>query len=405
MKLLFISHRLPYPPNKGDKIRSFNILRHLSESCEIFLATHADDPEDVKHLPALRSITRELRCGLINSRLAKLRGGLKLLAQSQPISVSYFYLREVQKWIDDLLDRVDIDAIYCYSSPTAEYIFRSRHYRGKMRNVRRIMDLIDVDSYKWSQYAERTGGPMRIVYGLEAKRLREYERRIADEFDRLLLVSETENALFMKQTPTSKSMALSNGVDLDFFSPSSLSPAQASDDAPVLVFTGAMDYWPNVEGAEWFARNVLPRVQVVYPGAVFYIVGSRPTSAIQRLARECCGVHVTGYVEDIRPFIASANLCVIPLRIARGIQNKVLEAMAMGKAAVCTPQALEGIGAECGREVMAANDANAFASIILELLKDNSRCESIGREARAFVENKYSWSRSLASLNSFLASA
>jgi sugar transferase (PEP-CTERM/EpsH1 system associated) len=394
---------MPYPPNKGDKIRSYNILRHLSQSHEVYLASHIDEPDDLQYLPTLKPMVRELHCDVIQRVPKKLLSSLALL-RSKPISVSYFYSRKVQKWIDALLDRVDIDAVFCFSSPSAEYLFRSRHYNGKLKQMRRVMDFIDVDSYKWRQYAERSKGPMKLIYGLEANFLQQYENRIADEFDRLLLVSESENSLFTRHVPTSKSGAMCNGVDLDFFSPAFCSPPENGRD-PMLVFTGVMDYWPNVDAVDWFARNVLPRIQAAFPNAVFCIVGSRPSPSVQRLAKDFPGVQVTGYVEDIRTYIAAADACVIPLRIARGIQNKVLEAMAMGKPVICTSQALEGIDAAPGQDVMVADDPEAFSNAVIHLLKDKPCCEQMGRQARIFVESKFSWQSNLAPLDVMLQSA
>ncbi len=401
--MLFVSHRMPYPPNKGDKIRSYNLLRYVSRSHEVYLASHFDDPADSRYLPILSSMTKKMHCEPIQRTSKKLCSAFGLL-QSIPISVSYFYSRKVQAWIDSLLDQVDVECIFCSSSPTAEYLFRSRHYDGKLKRVLKIMDLVDVDSYKWRQYAERSKGPMKWVYAKEGQYLQQYERRIADEFDHLLLVTQSENLLFKSFVPTTKSLAIMNGVDLEFFTPS-FAPPPVNGCGPTLVFTGAMDYWPNIDAVDWFARDIFAKIRSVFPNALFRIVGSHPSPSVQRLAADCPGVEVTGWVDDIRPYIATADVCVIPLRVARGIQNKVLEAMAMGRPVVCTSQALEGIKATPGRDLLVADDADALSSAVLRLLRDAPASVRMARRARIFVETEYSWESNLQPLRAMMQQA
>ncbi len=396
MRILFISHRIPYPPDKGDKIRSYNILRHLLQDHDVCLAFMVDDKKDIKHLEVLSSMVTKLCWDTVRPFSGKLLSSIAFL-RSEPISVSYFYSKKIQEWVDTLFGGSEIDAVLCSSSPTAEYLFRSRYYKSKLRQLPRIIDLIDVDSHKWEQYAERSKGFMRGVYSLEARYLRKYEERIAGEFDRVLLAGENERALFLKRVSAVNTDAIVNGVDQEYFSNSF--PLKMAKNGPVLAFAGAMDYYPNVEGAEWFVRNVFGRIQAVFPDVTFYIVGNRPTSSIRLMAQRYRGVKVTGYVEDIRPYIAGADVCVVPLNIARGIQNKVLEAMSMGKALVCTPQALEGIHAEPGKEVITAGDADAFAGAVIQLLGDKKRTRELGTRARAYIEAHFSWKNNLALLD------
>ncbi len=396
MNVLFISHRFPYPPNKGDKIRSFHILKHLAERHEVYVATLMDEPEDAHHAPTLASFVKELHYDTIRPKTKKICSSLALL-RKKPISVAYFYSRELQRRVDDLLDRVPMDAVFCFSSPTAEYVFRSRHQAGKMRGLHRIMDLVDVDSLKWEQYAQKNHGPMRPVYALESKYLHQFENRIAEEFHHVLLVSESERALFSQRVAAAQSHAVSNGVDLEYFSPKA--PSDSSRNGPRLTFTGVMDYWPNVEGVEWFLREVFPRLQSVLPHITFFIVGRRPAPSLRRLAENIPGVRVTGYVEDVRTYMADADVCIAPLRVARGIQNKVLEAMAMGKPVVCTPEALEGIQAVPERDAIQADGASGFAEAILQLLKDPVRRRNVGASARSFVEENFSWQKNLTALD------
>ncbi|GKT11011.1 TIGR03087 family PEP-CTERM/XrtA system glycosyltransferase [Desulforhabdus sp. TSK] len=400
MNILFIAHRMPYPPNKGDKIRSYHILRHLALRHAVYLATLIDDSNDLQHVQSLSSLVNQLSLDVIHPAVKRLLSSLALL-QYKPISAAYFYSRKLQAWIDNLLDTVDMDLVFCSSSPTAEYLFRSRHNNGKLKRSCRIMDLMDVDSCKWRQYAERATGPMQIIYRLEAKALLRYEERIAGEFERLLLVSEAEKALFTQHITVPHAQTMNNGVDLEYFSPSLRSSLKTS--SPTLVFTGAMDYWPNVEGVEWFSHNVLPRIQTIFPKVTFYVVGRNPAASLRKLAGKNPGVKVTGYVKDVRDYLAPADLCVAPLRIARGIQNKVLEAMAMAKAVVCTPEALEGIDAHPGEHVIEAGDAPSFADAVVDLLGNKARAAELGRQARLFVEEHFSWPRNLSLLDDMLS--
>ena len=401
MKILFLAHRIPFPPNKGDKIRSFNILQYLAARHEVHLACLIDDAADLQFVHPLESIARSVVFDRLNPRAGKLLALAGMLG-SRSITVSYFHSSRLQKQVDEIIASRRIDAIFCSCSPMAEYVFRSRHARGALRAATRIMDLIDVDSLKWTQYAERSPAWKAWIYRYEARRLAEYEARIAREYQRVLLVSEDEKQRFPGAAGISNLLAVSNGVDLDFFS-----RAHAGAHAPAtnaLVFTGVMDYWPNVEGMQWFVESVLPLIRARVPEVKLFIVGNRPVPEVRRLG-DVPGVTVTGFVEDVRDYLGPAALCIVPLRIARGVQNKVLEAMAMGKAVVSTPQALEGLRAEPGRDILVAENAEAFAAAVLRLLQAPDETARMGRNARACVETHYSWAENLRPLDDLLPAA
>lgn len=398
MRILLLTHRLPYPPNKGDKIRTFNVLDYLSRRHEVFLACPIDDVADLPYVAEL-----ERRCaGVLASRIdgrSRAAAGLRALATGSAISVRHFHSRELQVRIDGLLDSEQMDAVFCFSSPMAEYVFRSRHASGKLSRALRLMDFIDVDSYKWRQYAERTAIPLRWVYSYEARRLAAYERRISREFNHLFLVSAQERHYMPAGARLDHLQPLPNGVDLAYFAPQ---PGEMSVGQPRIVFTGVMDYWPNVQAVQWFADAVLPRIRAAVPGATFVIVGSKPTDDVRRLA-ERPGIEVTGFVDDVRQYLANAALCVVPLKIARGVQNKVLEAMAMGKAVVCTSQSLEGIRARNGADVVVADEEADFADQVVRLLRSPADAAVLGANARRCVEQGYSWDANLRPLDALLA--
>ncbi|MEO8062843.1 MAG: TIGR03087 family PEP-CTERM/XrtA system glycosyltransferase [Pseudomonadota bacterium] len=400
MRILLLTHRLPYPPNKGDKIRTFNVLEYLAKRHEVFLACPVDDPADLAYVPEMERRCARVFTARIDGR-SKALSGLGALLTGASITVRHFHSADLQRRIDEFLDTHDIDAIFCFSSATAEYFFRSRHRTGKLARARRLMDLIDVDSYKWRQYVERTSAPKSWVYSYEAARLADYERRIAGAFDHLFLVSAQEREYMPAGARLDHLQALSNGVDLEYFSPHGAPRALERGGAPTLVFTGVMDYWPNVQGVQWFADEVLPLIRAKLPEVRFIIVGSKPTEAVLKL-RARPGIEVTGFVDDVRVYVSAAALCVVPLKIARGLQNKVLEAMAMGKTVVCTSQSLEGIRARDGVEVVVAEEAPEFAAQVVSLLGQPERAGEIGRQARRCMERGYSWEANLRQLDVLL---
>jgi sugar transferase (PEP-CTERM/EpsH1 system associated) len=399
--LLMIAHRLPYPPNKGDKIRAFHVMTHLAAQHDVRLACLIDDADDLRHVEALSAKVADLAFERIDGRMRRLLS-TRSLVMGRSVTVTHFHRASLQRRIDEWIDQQPVDGVMCSSSASAEYLFRSRHWGGALRQATKVMDLIDVDSTKWSQYAETAAPPMSWVYRHEAETLGRYEQRIVRAFDRTFLVSPAEARLLGDSSDEGKVGAFANGVDLSFFTPTHAPRGNAAGQGPLIVFTGVMDYRPNIEGVEWFAREVFPGIRTRMPDARFAIVGSRPVQAVQALAEQP-GVIVTGFVEDVRDWLARASVCVAPLLIARGIQNKVLEAMAMGRAVVATPQAFEGVEAQAGRDVLVAGSPAEFAQTVLALLADKPRAEAIGRNARECMEQRYRWASNLAVLDEVFA--
>jgi sugar transferase (PEP-CTERM/EpsH1 system associated) len=394
--LLLLIHRIPYPPNKGDKIRSYHLLKHLSRHYRVHLATFVDDPDDWQYVPHVQALCASSHFARMNPLLARARS-LGALLKNRSLSLEYYRDAGLARWVDDTLAAHDVKRVLVFCSPMAQY---AEHHRG----ARRVIDFCDIDSEKWRQYAEQKSFPMNLVYRYEAKQLLRYERQVARDYDASLFVSAPEAELFRRLAPESgpKIGHFSNGVDTEYFSPERPyeNPFAAGERA--LVFTGAMDYWPNIDAVKWFAAEVFPTVRRRFPDARFYIVGSRPAPAVQALAQQP-GVVVTGTVPDVRPWIAHAAAAVAPLRIARGVQNKVLEAMAMATPVVVSPQALEGIDAVPGSELVLAEDAAAFAAACAALLDgQDGAIEAIGRAARDKVQRRYSWSSNLACIGESL---
>jgi sugar transferase (PEP-CTERM/EpsH1 system associated) len=258
-----------------------------------------------------------------------------------------------------------------------------------------VMDFGDVDSAKFTQYADQGAGPMRWVNRREGERLFAFERVTAARADVSLFVSEAEAALFRARTGLANIQALSNGVDVDHFDPAADFPRLTGTErgeGPLILFTGQMDYAPNADAVIRFAREVLPQV----PGARFAIAGRNPLSAVRALASDT--VIVTGAVSDMRSWLGAADLVVAPLGLARGIQNKVLEAMAMAKPVVASPGAFEGIEAMPGRDLLVADGPAATIAAVDSLLSDPARASAIGAAARARMEEAYRWEVRLAPL-------
>jgi len=272
----------------------------------------------------------------------------------------------------------------------------------KSSGLRRVVDMVDVDSDKWRQYAAKRTWPLSAAYSREAAALLSFERKVAREFDATLFVSDAEADLFRRLAPESAARVhgVANGVDCEYFDATRGYDNPFPADHLPIVFTGAMDYWPNVDAVVWFAQQVMPLLKA-QPRLRFYIVGSNPSSVVKALAADPAIV-VTGRVEDVRPYLAHGAIAVAPLRVARGIQNKVLEAMAMGRPIVASPAALEGIGPEAAKYLVSAESREDFAAAITQILSGKGP-EALGAEAAVCARETYGWGRSLRHLEDLLA--
>ena len=392
--LLFLAHRIPYPPNKGDKIRSWHFLRHLAGRWRIRLGAFVDDPADRRHETVLTDLCAECCLIDLDPRWARLRS-LRGLASGAPLTVPYYSDGRLTEWVRGQARRAD--AVFVFSSSMIPY---ARLAAGP--SARTVIDFVDVDSEKWRSYGEARPGPLGWVWRREARRLSALERASAAWADASVFVSAAEAALFRRLAPEAASRvhAIPNGVDCHYFAPDPDLPDPYGHAGPALVFTGAMDYWPNVDAVAFFARSVLPLVRQRHPDARFWIVGGNPAPEVAALGH-LDGVVVTGRVPDVRPYLAHAAMAVAPLRVARGIQNKVLEAMAMARPVVVTPQALEGIAAQPDCHVRVGTDAATLADQVAQVLADSSTA-AMGNAARRFVQEHHDWAASLDQLDALL---
>jgi sugar transferase (PEP-CTERM/EpsH1 system associated) len=399
MKIAVVAHRTAWPPFKGSQVRSFNIVKALAvrgHEVHFFAFTDDDRPRIAREF--LRYATTVTLAPLAEWR-AKLRAALALLRR-EPLSVGYFRSAFLHRRVRRFFEEVAVDAVIAHSSTMAQYVPSAMRRHA-------LMDMTDVDSEKFRHYAEGARFPWSHVYGIEYTRLRRYELEALREFACVTLVTERERALLASDAgadDANRIFVINNGVDLDYFRPR-IAPASPNDAwaalpyaerlhfrprARRIAFTGAMDYQPNVEGAIYFASEVLPVIRREEPEAEFLIVGSRPTSDVRALAA-LPGVRVTGFVQDVRPYLHGSDVCVVPLRYARGVQNKMLEAMACGCAIVTTPAAVAGVDAVDGDAVVIARSTEAFASATLEFIRNPARGAAFGARARKHVERAFSW--------------
>lgn len=393
--LLYLCHRIPYPPDKGDKIRSYHLLRYLTRHYQVSLGCFWDEEDDRRHITTLETLCREVLClplKPLQSRIKSLSG----LLQNEPVTLPYYANAAMQQWVNAQLTGRKIQRCVVFSSAMAQYLLDAC---GQDRRI--VIDLVDVDSDKWRQYARSKPFPMSWLYRREADKLLEFEQKITALADRSFLVSSAEARLFKRLSPAlaNKIGFYNNGVDTDYFDPALEYADPYPGSAPVLVFTGAMDYWPNVDAVVWFVQHIFPALRQLKPNLQFYIVGRNPTRKVRSLAT-VEGVVVTGKVADVRPYLQYAAAAVAPMRLARGVQNKILEAMAMEKVVLTSEAGLEGIEAELGAEILLTNSLDDYLEFLPMVLQHGGH--AIGRAARLKVLQDFNWEHTLPQVGQWL---
>ena len=431
-QLLYLTHRVPHPPNRGDRIRTYHMLRHLSRFADVSLACLADEPVSEESHRELNRLCVRVGIVPVQKRLRWVRAGLSLL-RGRTISEGAFQSPELTRLLNGWGEQTPFDATLASSSALAPYL-----RLPALRSAQASVDLIDVDSQKWFDYSAASRGPKAWLYRHEGRRMRALEIGLSQWTRQLFVVSEAEADIFRSFCPDGPITAISNGVDVDYFqptvdplvptpplvptlrvgtttrrsaaskSPTTITPidavrrkgrshAEGVNEEPSTnscVFVGALDYKPNIDGAIWFCRHVWLGIREKKPDAVIRLVGREPTSEVRELA-EIPGVEVVGTVPDVRPYLADAAVVVVPLQIARGVQNKVLEAMAMGKAIVASPEPIVGLRVESGIHLLRANNVDEWVSHVIELFEDRSSREELGMAALAYVTAYHRWEQCL----------
>jgi polysaccharide biosynthesis protein PslH len=393
--LLYLVHRLPYPPNKGDKITSFNMLKFLSQHFVIYLGVFVDDKNDWQYIETVKQYCKETCFISLTPNIEKILS-LRGIILRESLSVVYYRNSKMQQWVDSIIDDHDIDSVLVISGPMAQYMInKSTH------NIKSLLDLVDVDSDKWEQYAKRQSWPMNWLYKRESRYLLEYEATMAKKFDSTMFVSKVEAELFTDRVPAVKEKILyrTQGVDSQFFNPKLKYHNYYKTSDKVLVFIGVMDYWPNVDAVIWFAKNIFPKIHLQFPEMKFYIVGMNPSVEVKKL-ETIEGVVVTGGVDDIRPYLIHAVAALIPLRIARGIQNKILEAMAMEVPVIATRKALQGFEPCPDYVPIEANSESEFVVAVKTLIEQSEVDTNSGRTC---ILEHYNWDTNLKKVQELLS--
>ena len=384
-----LAHRIPYPPDTGDKTRAYHIMRNLARLHDVTVGFLVDDGGDLGGVSALRGEVGDLEFSQIWKPWSLLKGAVGL-ATGGAVSVGYFRSRTLRRRLARRVDATGYDLVYASSTPMAQY--------ARRLGLPVVMDFVDVDSDKWTQYGRHSRGLLRWIYETEGRRLQAVEAEIAHWSDRCVLATRVEETLLKSFAPWARTEVIPNGIDLEYFR-----PAEGEGACPGIIFTGAMDYLPNIDAVKYFCHDILPLVRRAIPDIPFYIVGLNPHADVRRLAA-IPGVVVTGRVADVRPYYYRASVCVAPLRIGRGVQNKVLQAMAMGLPVVASSAAHRGLEAKAGEHLYVEDEAPGFAARVVRLLGAPAEGQAMARKARAFVEVHHAWAGSCARLEGILRS-
>lgn len=390
-EILFLAHRVPFPPDRGDKIRSWNILKAVTKIAPTHVCALWDQADD-REAGRAEIATIAASCAIEPVGLSKTAAMVSALVTGQSASVRAFSSPALARRVSSILRNRPISGIYAFSGQMAQFV-------PAYTQARFVMDFVDMDSAKFEQFARDGSGLSAFANAQEAKRLFAFERSIAHRAHVSTFVSEAEAALFRQRTGlgADRVVALENGIDLDSYNPALPRSPEPARQKPLIVFTGQMDYAPNVEAVRIFATEVMPLIRARNSSATFAIVGRAPTAEVQSLAM-LPGVIVTGGVPDTRDWLAAGDVVVAPLRLARGIQNKVLEAMAMARPVVASPAAAEGIDAVNGRDFVVADGVAAEAEAVLALLANPDQADALGKAARARMIDRYGWDARMADL-------
>ncbi|PZQ20482.1 MAG: TIGR03087 family PEP-CTERM/XrtA system glycosyltransferase [Sphingopyxis macrogoltabida] len=397
-EILFLVHRAPWPPDRGDRIRSWHMFEALARLAPVHVAALADTESDArtahdKMAPLCKSLCIEVR------RVSRAAGLAQAVLCGQPVSNRMFRSHALAEQVDALIASRAITHIVAFSSQMAQYL--PPEFAGPV-----IMDFVDVDSAKFATYADQDKRqPLHWIHRREARTLGAYEAEVARRVDASLFVSAAEAALFRERSGIADHVhAVENGIDTLRFDPSQDFAAVSDGPGPLAVFTGQMDYRPNIDAVGWFAAEVWPQIRARHPQARFAIVGRAPTDEVRALEK-LPGIHVTGEVPDVRPWLAAADAVVAPLLLARGVQNKLLEAMAMARPVVASTAAATGIDAEAGDHLLVADGAEAMAAATLRLFGDPGAAARMGQAARRRMIDRYGWEARLAPLGRLLGLA
>jgi sugar transferase (PEP-CTERM/EpsH1 system associated) len=379
MRILCLTARLPYPPNRGDRLRAYNYIRELSRQHELTLVSFIAHESEQAHAEELRRFCRDVRV-VTKGRFASSFSAFVNLWRRQPLQALYYRSAEMNRLVESVLREGDFDAVYVH-------LFRMAPFIENLDGVYRVVDLTDVVSQEVSHSLPYRGPVWGLIYSLERPRIERYERHVADTFEETWLISEADRRILAAACPEANIQVVTNGVDVGRFHPTGVACEPNS-----LIFTGHLQVFHNVDAVTHLAEDVLPIIRQQLPDCTLNVVGASPSARVQRLA-EGAGVTVTGFVEDLNDALNRSAVFVAPLRFAAGVQNKVLEAMAAGRPVVTTSIVNAGLGAAPGREVLVADDAQGLANHTVSLLRDRSLWERVSQAGMEFVRRRHSWNQ------------
>lgn len=390
--ILFLAHRVPFPPNRGDKIRAHHLLKKLAQLGNVHVGCFAENDEDRAGKADLQEIAASFR--ILDRSKPLVLAGVEAVLSGKPVSLTAFHSARLEAWVRDTITRYPIDTIVIFSGQMGQYVPDS--FGGRV-----VIDLCDVDSAKFENYAE--AGERVWLNSREGRLLAREEERLASLADATILISDAEAELFQSRLADSARanvQVIGNGIDAAFFDPETVvpHPVLVGSPGPHFTFTGQMDYRPNEQAALWAIEHLLPVLRKRHRDAHFHIVGRNPTPALQAYHSNP-GVTVWGEVPDVRPFISGADCVLAPLLIARGVQNKVLEAMAMARPVLLTPEAATGIAAVDDEHWMVVPaDAEKMTKRFDAIWSDRDEARRMGAAAREFVLANHAWEAMLAPL-------
>ena len=385
MRILFLTPRLPFPPVGGDKLRVFNFIKHLSRNHKIALISFIADPDEANYLIEYASLLERVKTVLL-SKEKSYSNACRGILSPKPFQIHYYYLKKMRQLIFQEIESGKYDLVFVHLIRMAEYV-------KDLRGVPRILDLTDAISLNYERSVRYRRDVFYLVNLIEKEKVRRYETEIISHFEKNLLISSVDKNYLSRYTDNQNIEIVPNGVDIDYF--------QFYDgvfDLNRVVFLGNMRTFPNSDAVEYFCKEILPLIRKELPKVKFHIIGSEPSKVVRKLASEP-EVVVTGYVKDVRPFLRKAAVSVCPMRVGAGIQNKILESMAMGTPVVSTPEGVEGIEVNPGQEILVSNSSSDFAQKVTELIQNRALRRSISLNARRLVEKKYTWEITLNQLD------
>jgi sugar transferase (PEP-CTERM/EpsH1 system associated) len=383
MRILFLSSRLPYPPDRGDRLRLFHIIKRLSQTeHKLFLISFIEKKNELEYLVELRRFCDGVKVVKL-SRLSSMIKAVLGIFSHTPLQISYYKSKKMKKEIERFLLEKEINVIYVH-------LFRMAPYVEHRSNIYKVLDLTDVISIEIERSMKYRKGLNKKIYSLESPRLRQYEKRMAAKFDETWVISETEAKILRDLSPDAHIEIVTNGVDLDYFK-----PEENCEKKQRIIFVGNLQVAHNIDAVLFFYEKIFPYILQKYPEIRFYVVGADPHQKIKSLSKDH-RVVVTGFVRNLNQYLNEALIFVAPLRFGAGVQNKILEAMASGLPVVCTSLANQGIKAKNEKEILIADNPIEFGNLILDLIDNADKSRLMGIAGRKFVAAKFNWDHALA---------